>query len=128
MALISDPDNLSQGVNASAEVVPPNGDEEMATFNTVGLRAKRNHGNRTVVVDVDVELATGAAGIVLQLHRASSKQYSDGSSLACELIVTDGAGGTSHSDSQRFPHGLGRKYAVLLYQGVVISVVLIHDG
>ena len=43
----------------AAEVLPPKGDEEMMTFNAVGLRETRNHENRTIVVDVDAELATG---------------------------------------------------------------------
>jgi hypothetical protein len=99
-------------------------DAAMATFNSVGLRAVRNHENRNVVVDVDVELTAGAETI--ELKRATALTYSDGSALVCELIVT-GVGGKNHSRPESFPNAYGRKYVVLLFQNAVIGVAPIQD-
>ena len=117
-------------MNAVAEVLRSKGDEEMARFNSVGLRATRNHQDRTVVVDVDAELPTSAEKIVLE--RPSSRpavSYSDGSSLVCELtIIPAGAGDRFHSDSKPFPHAYGRKYVVLIdKEANIIGVAPIQD-
>jgi hypothetical protein len=119
-------------MHAVAEVLPPKGDQEMATFKSVGLRATRNKQDRTVVVDVDAELSTGADKIVLE--RASSQQYSDesysdGSSLVCELAtIIPTAGEKFHSNSKPFLHAYGRKYVVLIYKNTIIGVAPIQDG
>jgi hypothetical protein len=117
-------------MDAVSEVLPSKGEEEMARFNSVGLRATRNHQDRTVVVDVDAELPTSAEKIVLE--RPSSRpavSYSDGSSLVCELtIIPAGAGDRFHSDSKPFPHAYGRKFVVLIDKDAnIIGVAPIQD-
>ncbi len=118
-------------MDAIAEVLRSKGDEEMARFNSVGLRATRNHQDRTVVVDVDAELPTSAEKIVLERpsSRPAESYYSDGSSLVCELtIIPAGAGDRFHSDSKPFPHAYGRKYVVLIDKDAnIIGVAPIQD-
>ena len=107
---------------------PTDGDGEdmAATFNAVGLRAARDPRNRTIVVDVDVDLTTSAASIGLE--KVPVKTYSDGSAFVCELTIADGGNTTSRSTNKPFPEAYARKYVVLMYQGAVISVAPIQGG